>query len=45
MVICLQLNGVVHRPMVAEVGPRITEVAQGHVDEGALADWLRGRDG
>lgn len=43
MVTCLQLNGVALRFDPAEVGPLIVEVAQGRMDEGALAAWLRRR--
>lgn len=39
----LVLNGQRIAWTVAEVGPVIVEVAQGRMDEGRLAGWLRGR--
>lgn len=42
MVVALELNGVVFEPGFEIVGPLIIDVAQGKVDEGDLADWLRG---
>ena len=39
----LVFNGVRLAWDVEEIGPLIIEVAQGHVDEGALAGWLRGQ--
>lgn len=39
----LWLNGIEALFEVEEAGPLIIEVAQGKVDEGALAEWLRGR--
>lgn len=38
---CLDLNGVEVAWTVEEVGPVIVEVAQGKMDEGRLAAWLR----
>ncbi|MEL6242781.1 MAG: type II toxin-antitoxin system death-on-curing family toxin [Pseudomonadota bacterium] len=42
MVVCLQLNDIVLRPVVDAIGPIIIEVAQGNMDEATLAKWLRG---
>ena len=42
MVVALELNGVVFEPNDEEVGPVVIAVAQGQVDEVALAAWLRG---
>ena len=41
MVVALELNEIVLEPKFDEVGPLIIEVAQGHVDEGELAEILR----
>ena len=39
----LMMNGAVPVWNTEEVGQIIIRVAQGHMDEGALAEWLRGR--
>ncbi len=39
----LMLNGVVTVWNTEEIGQIIIRVAQGLIDEGALAEWLRGR--
>ncbi len=39
----LMLNGVTIDWNTEELGQIIIRVAQGRIDEGALADWLRGR--
>ena len=43
MQVCLEANGVVLQWDVETVGQIIIRVAQGLVDEGDLAEWLRGR--
>lgn len=41
--VCLDLNGVPLPPVADEVlGDRIIALAQGQIDDGILADWLRG---
>ena len=40
---CLDINGIQIAWTVEELGPLIVEVAQGKVDEAALAGWLRGK--
>lgn len=44
MQVCLDLHGL-SEPVLPEdaTGQIVIRVAQGHMDEGALADWLRGR--
>ena len=39
----LDLNGVQIPWAVDEVGPKIIALAQGQIDDGTLADWLRDR--
>lgn len=41
MDVCLDLNGIEIPWSVEEIGPIIIEVAQGKMDEAALAEWLR----
>jgi death-on-curing protein len=43
MNVVLRTNGVRAAWSVEDVGPVILRVAQGHMDEAALADWLRER--
>ncbi|GKY87302.1 type II toxin-antitoxin system death-on-curing family toxin [Sinisalibacter aestuarii] len=43
MEVCLEANGVSPTWDVQEIGDIIIRVAQGLIDEAALADWLRGR--
>lgn len=43
MDICLDLNGIQIEWNVDEIGPLIVEVAQGRMESGTLADWLRER--
>lgn len=38
---CLDINGIEIAWTVSQIGPLIIDVAQGRVDEGDLADWLR----
>ena len=38
---CLLINGIVPQWNMAEVGNLIIDVAQGNIDEGQLATWLR----
>ncbi len=45
MDVCLDLNGVEIAWDVEKVGNLIIRVAQGLVDEDALAGWLRGKMG
>ena len=41
MIVCLALNGVLISHETEEAGDLIRAVAQGQIDEEALADWLR----
>ena len=41
MIVCLALNGVLIAHETEEAGDLIRAVAQGQIDEEALADWLR----
>ena len=43
MQVCLYLNGIVLPWEAEEVGPMIIRCAQGLVEDGDLADWLRER--
>ncbi len=43
MEVCLEANGIEPQWNTEEVGQIIIRVAQGLMDEGALAEWLRGR--
>ncbi|MCA0274236.1 MAG: type II toxin-antitoxin system death-on-curing family toxin [Proteobacteria bacterium] len=44
MQVCLDLHGLAEPALPEDTtGQIIIRVAQGHMDEGALADWLRGR--
>ncbi len=43
MEVCLEANGIAPDWNTEEVGQIIIRVAQGLMDEGALADWLRER--
>ena len=43
MDVCLDLNGIQIAWQAEDVGPVIIRVAQGHMDESALADWLRAK--
>ncbi|KAB7613632.1 type II toxin-antitoxin system death-on-curing family toxin [Amylibacter sp. SFDW26] len=44
MDVCLALNGISLEWNTAIIGPKIIAVAQGQVDELALAEWLRTQD-
>lgn len=43
MQVCLDLHGIMEPEGAEEVGQVIIRVAQGHMDESALADWLRAK--
>ena len=43
MQVCLELNAVVLEWVVEDVGPIIVRCAQGMVEDGDLAEWLRER--
>lgn len=45
MIVCLHLNGVHIQHETAEAGDQIIRLAQGLIDEEALADWLRRKPG
>jgi death-on-curing protein len=45
MDVCLDLNGVQIAWETEEVGQRIIRAAQGRLDDGDLAEWLRGQAG
>ncbi len=42
MEVCLEANGIVPDWNTEEIGQLIIRLGQGLIDEGALADWLRG---
>ena len=45
MIVCLKLNGVVLTHQTGDAGQQIIHLAQGQIDAGAIADWLRARRG
>ena len=45
MIVCLDLNGVTLEWDTEEVGQIIIRCAQGMMEDGDLADWLRGKAG
>ena len=45
MLVCLRLNGVTISHDTKEIGDIIIALAQGHIDEADLADWLRTKAG
>lgn len=45
MMVCLKLNGVLLTHQTEDTGQQIIRLAQGQIDAGAMADWLRARAG
>lgn len=45
MIVCLKLNGVLLTHDTEDTGQQIIRLAQGQIDAGAMADWLRARAG
>ena len=43
MIVCLKLNGVLLTHETEDTGQQIIRLAQGQIDAGAMADWLRAR--